>query len=57
MGSHLGTGAYAGVRYNFNLETLQKKITGSTPNIFKVQMYGSTGGYLQRCNCLIDFDR
>lgn len=43
-------------RYNFNLETLQR-ITGSTSNTFKVQMYGSIGDYLQRCNCLIDFDR
>lgn len=56
MGSHLGTEAYAGVRYNFNLETLQR-ITGSASNIFKVQMYDSTGDYLQGCNCLIDFDR
>ena len=43
-------------RYNFSLETLQR-ITSNSGNTFEIKMYGATGDYIQRCNCVVDFDR
>lgn len=43
-------------RYLFSLETLER-ITANTANTFKIQMYGSTGDYIQRCNVMVDIDR
>lgn len=43
-------------RFNFYVEAFER-ITGTTSKIFKVQMYGKTGDYVNRIKAVCEFDR